>query len=702
MDNQDKDYGRLENLQVKINEFRQESVDVGFSKYLDTIQARLDNQMVQAINLENELNQNYQVYLQHFGAQVKPVMANQEPSTQQPAVTQRAAEVLPQQMPMQPIQEQQMYQQSVRPKKSVEFTIGTGVFCVLGVLFILAAFVMLGMTYMGGLFKGLCLYAMAGVVILISEFVFKKRMEQFSLGLTGLGIAGFYVSTIVNYMYLHNFGNIVAILLTVLISVFAAIMARKKDSGIIKVISFIGCYACFLPAGKTASIAEFLSMSVILLFINIFTLLLPVKRRARAVHITHLLSNMVMTIALAGIALGEEQIDVRWIVGFVVSNLIVLSLVYYFSWRKGQCSIGVFVNFLVAFAVESLYFALILMPAIHSKIYDEFALSKMWYHIMFGTYGLALVGMFLLFIKNRYKWNFYYFLLSTVLFTYGMAFFDNSATLKLAVILGVFVISKILSRVKLLKASEVVIAVITLCYALYAYTEGDEWAHVYALTILASAVALKHYKIFYQYFITVSSMLYLWLVFGDFQLLPALMAGVLFLLLFAFNNVKWWRAKNPFIYNIGAGILLLGTALLTPIIAGYLNTVLVALFGTAMMILMFTDKYEMNYKGKYLTMVLFWSYIVFAIDFEMEIVSSVLLMVIAIVSVIMGFWLERKEVRVYGLIASLMVCFKVLFYDFSDTPIQERMLLFLLVGVIILSISFIYILLEKKIANRGE
>ena len=117
---------------------------------------------------------------------------------------------------------------------------------------------------------------------------------------------------------------------------------------------------------------------------------------------------------------------------------------------------------------------------------------------------------------------------------------------------------------------------------------------------------------------------------------------------------------------------------------------------------MFTDKYEMNYKGKYLTMVLFWSYIVFAIDFEMEIVSSVLLMVIAIVSVIMGFWLERKEVRVYGLIASLMVCFKVLFYDFSDTPIQERMLLFLLVGVIILSISFIYILLEKKIANRGE
>lgn len=694
MDNQDKDYGRLENLQVKINKLRQESVDVGFSKYLDTLQARLDNQMIQAIHLEQELNQNYQVYLQHFGAQVKPVMPNQGISDKQPETAESIT--------LQQAQMPQMNRQPVRQRKSVEFTIGTGVFCVLGVLFILTAFVMLGMIYMGGLFKGLCLYAMAGVVILISELLFRKRMEKFSLGLTGLGIAGLFTSTMVNSLYLHNFGNVVAIVITVAISVLAAIMARKKDSGMIKVISFIGCYAGFLPIGKYDSTAEFIAISLILLFINVFTILLPVKRRAKAVHITHLLSNMVMTIVLADLSLFGELVDVRWIMGFVISNLLVLGLVYYCSWKRWQCSIGVFVNFLVAFAVESFYYSMILMPAVHSKIYDAFALDPMWYHIMFGAYSLLLVILFLMFIKNRYKWIYYYFAVACVFLTYGASFFDNDSSAKLAAVLSVFVLCKLLSRIKMLKVSEIVISAITLFYALYAFEEGTVWAHVYAASFLLSALALKEYKVVHQYFITVSSILYLVVMYGDFELAPALLVGILFLLLFAFNNVKWWRADKQPVYNIGVATILFAGAFLTPIVAGPINTLLIALFGTATVILLFTEKYEMEFKLKYLMLVLFWSYLVLQTEFEIQLVSSVLLMVIAIVSVIMGFVLSVKEVRVFGLVSSLLVCLKVLFYDFSETPIQERMLLFLLVGVIILSISFIYILLEKKMTNRGE
>ena len=219
---------------------------------------------------------------------------------------------------------------------------------------------------------------------------------------------------------------------------------------------------------------------------------------------------------------------------------------------------------------------------------------------------------------------------------------------------------------------------------------------------LLSALALKECKVVHQYFITVSSILYLITMYGDFELAPALVVGILFLLLFAFNNVKWWRADKQVVYNLGAVVLLFVAAFFTPIIAGPVNTLLIALFGTATVVLRFTDKYEMDFKLKYLVLVLFWSYMVLQTEFEVSLISSLLLMVIAITSVIMGFVLSRKEVRVYGLVSSLFVCLKVLFYDFGETPIQERMLLFLLVGVIILSISFIYILLEKKMTNRGE
>ena len=739
MNNQEKDFGRLENLQLKINRFRQESKDPGFTQYLNTVQSRLDTQTQVIMNLENEVNQNYRVYLQHFGAQAQPVVQPiaqpvQEPVVQPMAtpvqepvvqpVTQPVQETVVQpvtqtvQEPVvqpvaQPVQQayvqplnvyqnQYQYQQPAKKqKRNVEFTVGAGLFCILGVLFILASFIMLGITYMGGLFKGISLYVIALAVILVSELVFRKRMEKFSLAMTGLGLASLYAATMINCLYLHNFGNVVAIIVTVVISVLAAIMARRKDSGIIKVISFIGCYLCFLPAGKYGTTAEFITMTVILFLINLLTILLPVQRSARVVHITHLISNMVMSVILANIALGGEM-DGRWVLLFLITNLLTLGLVYYASWKRGQCTIGVLVSFLITFFVESIHYAIIMGADIHPRAVEEALIMGGWYHIVFGMYALAALMLFLLFIKNRYKWIFYYFLMLFTFFTYGIESFDDANCVKVIAVLAVFIISKLLSRVKSLQISELVITGMTLIYASIFYLAQDVWAHVLAAVILLSVVALNHYKPVYQYMITISSILYLLIVHGDFALAPSLCVGILFLLLFLFNNVKWWRDSNPLIYNIGAVALLFVGCGVTPFVSGYLNTLMAAVFGTAVVVLMFTDKYKMNFGGKYLFLSIFWTYLALTSEIEVQLLGSVILMVIAIVSVVVGFALSRKEVRVYGLILSLLVCFKVLFYDFSATPIQERMLLFLIIGVIILSISFIYILLEKKVANRGE
>ena len=732
MNNQEKDFGRLENLQLKINRLRQESVDPGFTQYLNNVQARLDGQLTQAMSLENELNQNYRVYLQHFGA--KPVMQPQ-PQEQpqkvaqtqvqeqiqveiqpQPLVAQEPQPQIAQEVRIQSVQEpqsqmnvttqatinpQMYYNQPKKQKRNVEFTVGAGLFCILGVLFILASFVMLGITYMGGLFKGISLYVIALVVILVSELVFRKRMEKFALAMTGLGLASLYASTMINCMYLHNFGNIVAIILTVLISAFAGIMARKKDSGIIKVISFIGCYLCFLPAGKYGTTGEFVTMSIILLLINIWTILLPVKRSAKAVHITHVLSNMAVTTILAHIAL-DGGLDARWVLGFVITNLFTLGLVYFSSWKRGQCTIAVLVCFLIAFLAETFQYAIVMNSDIYFKAIKEALIPEIWYHLTFGFYAATVLILFLLFIKNRYRWIYYYFLLLLTFFTYGIESFDDNNNVKCIAILSVFLLSKLLSRVKTLQVSELVVSAMTLIYATLIYDAGGLWAHVFAIVILLSILFANQYKVVYQYFVTISSILYLLLVHHEFTLTPSLLVGVLFLLLFVFNNVKWIRATNQLVFNAGAVAVVIATSLLTPFISGYINTALIAVFGTAVVILMFTEKYGMNFKGKYLSLVLFWTYLAVTTDYEIQLIGSVILMIIAIVSVIMGFAISRKEVRVCGLILSVLVCFKVLFYDFSSTPIQERMLLFLIIGVIILSISFIYILLEKKIANRGE
>lgn len=57
--------------------------------------------------------------------------------------------------------------------------------------------------------------------------------------------------------------------------------------------------------------------------------------------------------------------------------------------------------------------------------------------------------------------------------------------------------------------------------------------------------------------------------------------------------------------------------------------------------------------------------------------------------------LLRTE-RVSGLVLAVFVCLKLIFYDFREVEVMYRMLVFLVVGVIALMISYIYVKLEKK------
>ena len=49
---------------------------------------------------------------------------------------------------------------------------------------------------------------------------------------------------------------------------------------------------------------------------------------------------------------------------------------------------------------------------------------------------------------------------------------------------------------------------------------------------------------------------------------------------------------------------------------------------------------------------------------------------------------------------AIFVCGKLVLYDFREVEMIYRMIVFLVVGVLALSISFIYILLEKNMDKK--
>ena len=74
-------------------------------------------------------------------------------------------------------------------------------------------------------------------------------------------------------------------------------------------------------------------------------------------------------------------------------------------------------------------------------------------------------------------------------------------------------------------------------------------------------------------------------------------------------------------------------------------------------------------------------------------------MVIAIGTIVMGFLFKEKKLRIGGLILTLSVGAKLALYDFPGAATTEKMILFMVAGVIVLAISAIYIALEKSLSE---
>ena len=115
-----------------------------------------------------------------------------------------------------------------------------------------------------------------------------------------------------------------------------------------------------------------------------------------------------------------------------------------------------------------------------------------------------------------------------------------------------------------------------------------------------------------------------------------------------------------------------------------------------MIIVAFRARYGLAVPKKYLLLAGFLVYMIFTSHFETSVIVSILLMVVAIGCVAAGFLLKDKVYRICGLVMAILVCVKLVVYDFGELESLPKAILFLTVGLIALGISFIYIYLEKR------
>ncbi len=589
---------RIVALQQRIIELKKECRDLRFAEYLDKTWNDLRNVENSVQQLERLLEQNYILYQRSQAGQqvqqpapqpVQPVM----PQVQQP-IPQPVQPVMPQMQQSVPQPSYVAYQQPqqqrfappppqymAKPQQSVEFKIGTVLLGVVGIAFLLVAFVTFGLNYMNDILQGIFLYAIGIVILLSSELFFSKRVEKFSYCLTGLGISSLYITTLLNYIYLKVFPGWAALLVTILVTAFFFWLSRKKDSGMIRIICLIGCYISLVPINELNDLIEFVIPACVIFGVNVAGVFCPLKKRRAGIDYVQYICSFSVVAYLIYI-LWVSGLE-AWPAYILVASLIVTLHLLYF--RADQS--GAYTGLYIVGNIMAIAFLLFV------------GVGEYWIHYGVLAVSLLFAGFVALLWKKPMRFTPYFLWVGYIFATYAL---EQEEFWVVLACLIIFAINK--ACVRFFKEFPIPDAVYTMLSAIgvcFLTRSGDAQilGYIYAFCILLSCIFVKKYKTYHIY--------------------TCLSFGWIFLLTEGFK---------PFL-------------------------------------------------------------------------CSILICALAATVIGTGFYIKDKGIRIYGLVLMIFVALKLVIYDFHESQAGLRILVFFVVGLLILAISFLYIYLEKKL-NEDE
>ena len=660
-----------ERMKIRLTQLIEISKDPYYDQYLAQMMKDLESGKATPTQIEKEADRTFRLYQQRMG---QSIQVKETPSETQPL---QISSEIPQQ---------------VKNTDTVEFKVGAGIFSTLGAVFVLVALVIFGFNFLEGILQGICLYVAAAAVILLSEIVVKKLSKTFSLVISAIGISSLFIATVINYLVLKNINGLIASIITIAIAVFSVLYSRKKEAASIRLISCLGCYVCFLPIKGFESELSFLIMAGMIFVANLVFILLPNQKNRALINCVHMIVHVIFTIIVTCVVLFDN-IGIMYVALFAVLTLVILNLIYlsqkkdiklWFSILYGIC-LGIFAIVLACIACID-----------HDFDSEKIAL---FYKMMTEAMVVAVaIVFFIMWAQEKQRWIQYYFFAAIITMFNGFTDYEWEAVLATIII---FSITRFLCmKEKELWVLDSILVVITSLQGIY---YAGEWYVVpIILVLLLSIATIRNWHIFHEIVLTVFLVIEIFINDWDFIHLKLhdwcspIALLVLLLLFLLFNHLPLLKEKKQLPYNI-VNIVFAGVVSFFSFdIGSWWINVASMLIGSIIIVVTFNKKYGLAIPKKFLVLAGYLSYMIIATDFDSPVVVSALLMVVAIGCVAIGFAHKDKTYRICGLVMAIIVCVKLIAFDFSEIETMAKALLFLIVGVIALAISFLYIYLEKK------
>lgn len=454
---------RLIVLKERIARMKQESVDLQFNQYLDQVLCNIQVEETNIQKIELYLQQNYELY-------------------------QRKNGIITESAPQQNVQNIQNAQ-NIPPKtvvkapqsRSLEFKIGTFVLGVVGIVFLLIAFVTFGRQYMSSTLQGIFFYLLGIGIFAFSELFMAKRIEKFSYFLSGLGISSLYITTILNYMYLKIFPAMVALAITAVITGFFFFLSYKKDSGMIRIICLLGCYVSLVPLGNFENIWEFAVLAIIIFALNLAGIICPTKSKSIAIDYMQYFCTVILSYYLVHLMSVSDM--EMWPV-YIMAGSNLLNLYCVCLKRKNAMAYRLLYLFVYALLM------IILLMSGQNAVWQ-----------IYGVIAVVAMGAVFTFLYRNTAMRFDPYI-ATVVYCIFVCCVEESLFYMTVVSLVVFVINRMLTV--LMDGFEVEDAVFTMFAAIFVCTatrSGDVQflGYVFAAAILVGAFFADRFKKYHLY-----------------------------------------------------------------------------------------------------------------------------------------------------------------------------------------------------------
>ncbi|NLK95310.1 MAG: hypothetical protein GX275_09005 [Clostridiales bacterium] len=587
---------------------------------------------------------------------------------------------------------------SENKENKFEFKLGVNALTVVGVILILISFITFGryvyVHYMNNTLKGISLFIVSAIVLGIGELAYRKFKNTLSTGILSLGIAALFSSVIINYLYLRTMGTLVALIVAMFITLLSFILSSNHESNIIRIVSLIGGYFCLLPMNKLG-VTESITTIIILSLIGIVNILKPIKKDkvyiSFNIYTSIIISIMYFKIIIEGF-LAPIAVSIYAI---VICGIINVMFFREFKTIKEEVKKVLYIGMYMLISLGLVF--LLDIDTVYAVV----------------AFGGMMVTQIIFFLKGENnKWLFYLQFIFTII---AMMMVTNNGYLLTASIILLMIITiccYINEENIFLQAGYLVL----LCSCSIDYFNGDTDAEkliykVIYLLLLAAALYILAIKNKDNIILLVFKYIYLGLFielfwslniikgFVNYELVTML---ICILFVYASSKVKILMHKNVEIYNlvlIGIISIINISVLLTFNLKAH-QLLFAAVLGLAAILLIGENKYKKNLYlviGIYLTACILRFNLIHVLSTNLvAIITDILLMGLSFISIWLGFKLEVKNLRQYGLGVALLTCAKVILVDLYIDNFVMKTIIYLLVGSIALIISYAYSRIEKK------